>query len=135
MLTNREFKIQPCPISPAFHELARSVFPVNTFYENWPDPLLKTHRTPWCQQSLHPRELQRWTSSVHLLDANVCKGKVSFYFPSRCCFRGGWGDTLQVPTPSSGLRKPLPARRRESREGWLQGGFGKVPVTARPVPR
>ncbi|XP_014805978.1 PREDICTED: uncharacterized protein LOC106892923 [Calidris pugnax] len=54
-------------------------------------PLLKTDRTSQCQQSLYPRELHRWTSSEHLLDANTRKGKVTFYFPSRCCFPGVGG--------------------------------------------
>lgn len=72
---NGKFKMYPCPVCPSFQGLVCSVSPVNTFYENWPDPLLQTHGTPQCQQSLHPRELHRWTSSIHLLDANLCKGK------------------------------------------------------------
>lgn len=108
------------------------MFSVNTFYENWPDPLLKSHGTPRCQRILHPRERHRQTSPVHLLDANACKGKVSFYFPSRSCFPGG--TPCRWPTPSSGHRKPLPASRRESRDGRASRGFWKVPVIARPVP-
>lgn len=104
-----------CKISPAFHRLAHGVFPVNTFYVNWPDLLLKSRGTPQCQQSLHPRELHRWTSPVHLLDANVGKGKVRFYFPNRCRFPRGW-TPCRYPLLAPGHRKLLPARRRESRE-------------------
>ena len=57
------------------------------------------------------------------------KEKPAFAFPSERCFPRG------VPAPSSDHRKPLPARRRESGMGQLQGGFGKSPVIARLVPR
>lgn len=77
----------------------------------WAAPMGKFCAPSWCQHV--QRKSQLYPSQQTLLS-------------------WGTGDTPQLPTPSSGCRKPLPARR-ESRGRWLQAVFGEVPVLARPV--
>lgn len=71
-------------------------------------------------------------SSVHLLDASMCKGKVSFNLASRSCFPGVQGTPCRYPFLHLAAERPCQQAGR-AEAGWLEAIFGKVPVLAKRV--